>query len=149
MNEQLIAEIYKAFPVEPIPDTKILKCECYFDSECEEYFKGSKWIDHSARLLRRHEVCLGFMTRSAFTYYLPAYLMAELKEPEEADIIADNLSYTFKNIKSCSEKMSYLNSKQIETIIKFFDFCSEEYDDEELELTCFQDAANQIRSQNG
>ena len=71
----------------------ITKCRCPECKEIAEYFRGTTWKGHTVKLLRYHESALSLFTSSAFHYWVPAFMLAVIEDPEEADVIADNLKY--------------------------------------------------------
>ena len=59
------------------------------------YFRGTPRLGHSATTLRHHVVALSFFTPEALRYWLPAFMLAELDDPDEADTIVDTLIGVF------------------------------------------------------
>lgn len=62
--------------------------------EIENFLKGKHWEDVTLESLRSNppmdpSACLSFMTREAFQYYLPAYLVITLDHKLEADVIPE------------------------------------------------------------
>ena len=52
-------------------------------------FAGKRWQDLTAEELRTGHAALSMMTPEGLRYYLPAYLMLVLNDPEEADVETD------------------------------------------------------------
>ena len=55
----------------------------------ENYFRGTTWRGHSAIDLRCHRAAFSFFTPQAFRYWLPAFMIAAIKDPEGADVVGD------------------------------------------------------------
>lgn len=55
------------------------------DEGVADYFTNKPWQGHSAATLRRLGFALTVFTDEAFAYYLPAYLIADIEEPEVSD----------------------------------------------------------------
>lgn len=61
-----------------------------------EYFFGTTWEGHSAESLRWHCVSFRwFFTPIAYLYWLPAYLIASVEDPEELDVCLSSLVDSF------------------------------------------------------
>jgi len=67
----------------------------YDDEGATEYFAGQSWDGHDTAALRMHEAAMCFFTPEAFRYYLPAYMLAELCDPENADVLGEYVVYQF------------------------------------------------------
>lgn len=66
--------------------------------ECEEmsaFFAGKPWQQLSGTDLRCHGQADALFTVEAYCYFLPAYLLAAIREPRELDTCVDHLSYRF------------------------------------------------------
>jgi hypothetical protein len=107
MNE-LIAIIEAAFEKRPRPfDEDITHCTYDkenggdFDGPCCEcvdmaaFFKGKSWRDLSGEDLRHEGQADSLFTVTAYCYFLPAFLIAAIREPEEADVCVEHLAYRF------------------------------------------------------
>jgi hypothetical protein len=85
--------ITEAFRDTPRPTGKLT--DTYDDEGVEAYFAGRPWSGHDVASLRRHSAAMSFFTPEAFRYYLPAFMLAELADPETADIIGESIVHHF------------------------------------------------------
>jgi hypothetical protein len=106
--ENLIGQIEAAFATRPYPGDENITC-CSYDkknggdfngpcSECvemAEYFRGKSWRELTAAELFQEGQCDALFTVAAYCYFLPAFLIAAIREPEEADVCVDKLAYRF------------------------------------------------------
>ena len=121
----LVREIQEAFANVPYPGDDNISAPTYDDEGTLEYFAGTKQEGHSVEDLRYHSAALSFFTLDAFLYYLPAYVVAVLQDPEEADIIYDSLIFHFN--RAASGKIVHLLSPaQRQAMIKYFEYCLSE-----------------------
>ena len=81
--------ITEAFRDTPRPTGKLT--DTYDDEGVEAYFAGRPWSGHDVATLRRHAAAMSLFTTEAFRYYLPAFMLAELSDPETADIIGESI----------------------------------------------------------
>jgi hypothetical protein len=68
--------------------------------ECAEiaaYFRGRDWRDHPVGEMRAHASALSLFTPVAWHYFLPAFLLADVDDPDTADIISDSIFFDFKS----------------------------------------------------
>lgn len=63
----------------------------YDDEGISAYFAGRAWRGHSAEQLRALDFAPGILTDEAFVYFLPAYMIADIRSPMEADTIVEAL----------------------------------------------------------
>ena len=93
-EKALIASIVKVFPDPGFPHSNsVTPCRC---SECEEitaYLRDSFWRGRSVEDLRYHEAALSLFENEAFEYFLPAFLVAAVEDPEAADVILDGIPF--------------------------------------------------------
>jgi hypothetical protein len=87
----LKALIEHAFERTPRPDDDNISATTYDDEGTAEYFRGRAWHGHTPQALRQHEAALSFFSDDAYRYFLPAYMLAELEDPEAADVIAQHI----------------------------------------------------------
>jgi hypothetical protein len=82
----LVDEIQAAFAATPYPGDGLVHGGEYGD-EIGRDFRGRAWRDLTPDVLRHHSwACsLLFMTPEAFGYYLPAFLIASLRDGEVLD----------------------------------------------------------------
>ena len=91
---RLIRQIESAFEQTPSPgatDEEISKTPA--DEGVADYFRGRSWRYHTVKTLRWHSCALVYFTAKAFRYYLPAFMLAELKDPEVADNIRESIAF--------------------------------------------------------
>ena len=55
------------------------------DEGVAEYFTGKTWDGHLAQKLRYFDFAPNIFTEEAFAYYLAAYLIADLEDPQASD----------------------------------------------------------------
>jgi len=118
----LVQEIREAFADVPYPGDENISASRY-DEGMSGYFSGTSQEGHAARDLRRHASALSFFTSEAFHYYLPAFAIAVLQEPEDADIIYDHLIYDFHASSSTRERLELFNAAQREAMVQYFEYC--------------------------
>lgn len=92
----LVSDIERAFevgppPPEPLVEAEYLNPNAQGDEGATEFFSGKPWKGLDVRLLRYHEAAMWMFTPRAHQYYLPAFMVASLEEPREADVIPDNI----------------------------------------------------------
>ena len=82
----LVADIRAAFADVPVP--AVVVAEDCWERDSEAVFVGRCWRDlDDVTLLRRHADMLFWFSAEAFRHYLPAFLLAAILHPREADII--------------------------------------------------------------
>jgi hypothetical protein len=130
--------IEDAFADVPYPgDANITNCSykqtlgfaCFECVEIAEYFQGTIWRGHSVKDLRLNESALNFFTAEALHYYLPAFILAELEDPEAADVIYDRLISIFTPARTLpdGEIARRLSPRQREVMVEYFQDCLEKY----------------------
>jgi hypothetical protein len=75
-------------------DSKIFTPDSYDDEDITRYFRGTTWRGHDPAKLRAHSSAFTFFTPEAFHYWLPAFMIAAIKSPEEADVIVDYIPWS-------------------------------------------------------
>ncbi|WP_395739265.1 hypothetical protein [Prosthecobacter sp.] len=68
-------------------DSKIFTSESNDDEDITRYFCGTTWRGHEPSNLRAHSSAFTFFTPEAFHYWLPAFMIAAITSPWEADVI--------------------------------------------------------------
>ena len=106
-------EIEQAFSDLTKPDGKIF-IEKEQDEGEEKYFRDRTWRNHSIKDLRYHAVAMILFTPEAHRYFLPAFMLGSLRDPESADVIPDHILYHFADYKTefWSQRVSILTAKQ-------------------------------------
>ncbi len=74
---ELIAQIEAAFADARAPAADNISQPTYDDEGTSAYFRGKTWRGHSAKQLRSLDFALTVMTKEAFAYFLPAFMMAD------------------------------------------------------------------------
>lgn len=75
-------------------DSKIFTPDSYDDEGIVNYFCGTTWRGHDTLSLRAHSSAFTFFTPEAFHYWLPAFLIAAIQDPAEADVIVDYIPWS-------------------------------------------------------
>jgi hypothetical protein len=104
----LVARIEAAFAARAHPgNTAITRCAydrvnggamdgpCWQCVEMAAFFADKSWRGVRGVDLRRHGDTDALFTVAAYCYFLPAYLLAAIREPRELDVCIDHLSYRF------------------------------------------------------
>ncbi len=86
--------IEEAFAKTPRPKGKLVDTDAW-DEGTSKYFANKTWRGHPVRDLRYHEGSMCFFTPEAHRYFLPAFMIATLENPKEADVIPDNIIFHF------------------------------------------------------
>src|SRR5262245_23332260 len=77
---ELAAKISEAF-VDVTPPTSLVGHQC---SECESVqtaFEGRRWNEVPIESIRDHHDSLPLLTPEAYVFFIPAYLIAAVREP--------------------------------------------------------------------
>ena len=88
-KKSVIAELTTAFadlaqPGELVPATPWRDLE---REDLQADFAGRHWNSLDAAFLRRHADSLPLLSAAAFRFYLPAYLLAAVRIPEQVDLV--------------------------------------------------------------
>src|SRR5689334_6156359 len=68
---------------------------CLECAEIADYFRGKSWRGHSMQGLWRIRDALPLLTPEALHYFLPAFMLAVLDAPDEADVTPEAIIGTF------------------------------------------------------
>jgi hypothetical protein len=82
---ELVATIRSAWATATPPAPGNISRPTYDDEGVADYFTGKTWDGHSAQQLRWFDFAPLIFTEEAFAYYLAAYLIADLEDPETSD----------------------------------------------------------------
>ena len=115
--ESLRSRIKRVFPRTPIPTAPII--DTYDDEGIIPAFLGRAWDSFTTQELRNHCAAISFLNTSAFLYYLPAFVVASIDDPEAADIIPDNLLSKFGN-SDAGQLVARLTTEQRDVLVEFF-----------------------------
>jgi hypothetical protein len=119
-ESRLRARIESAFERTPAPRGEIVST-LIDDEGVSEYFGGRSWRGHAVKDLRYHEAALSFFTADAFRYFLPAFMLASIEDPVEADVIPEGIVYHLANWEDPHgwERMSRFSFEELEAIEAF------------------------------
>jgi hypothetical protein len=96
-------------------------------AEIARDFVGKNWSQVSDELMIKHvDGALAFFTDAAFAYYLPAYMIVVLRNPEKADIIVDTLINMLAE--DAKHHSGLLSLEQNECVAVFLDYCKKLYE---------------------
>lgn len=140
-TEHLKRQIERAFADTPSPgDDPHAISDGPHDEGTAAYFQGTTWRGHTTISLRQHSVAMSFFTPQAFRYWLPAFMLAELDDPDEADVIAESIAFHLTPSKSHWNRLSEFTTAELDAIHAFLKECERRYplDDN------FSDAARAI-----
>jgi len=112
--------IEAAFADTPPPALPLVE-PTYDDEGVNVYFAGTTWRGHRVEDLRFHEVAMGFFAPEAHRYYLPAFMLASLDSPEEADLISGHILWHFSKHGDpfWAKRISRFASDECDAIIAF------------------------------
>lgn len=89
----LVARIRRAWAGATPPGAASISRPTYDDEGVSAYFAGKTWQGHDAATLRRLDFATSVFTDEAFAYYLPAYLIAAIEDPDTLDVVTDNILF--------------------------------------------------------
>jgi hypothetical protein len=135
-KKELIGKIKNCFDKVPYPgDDNLTIHPLGFDEEFYIYIKGKTWQELDLEMLKCHHDCIGVLTPDGFQYYLPAFLLADLKEKQGSvisEMLIINLSNCARNenslIKGVSgnqwlnERLKILSGEQKSILIDFLQY---------------------------
>ncbi|MDB5348634.1 MAG: hypothetical protein JWP89_7011 [Schlesneria sp.] len=96
------------------------------DEGVGDCFAGTSWRDHSVAQLRYHEVALVYFKDEAFRYWLPAFMLAELKDPANTNMAWDLIVARLCNNESAALLSTFSKMERL-AIISFLEICNERY----------------------
>ncbi len=145
-KEEVAAQIEAAFADTPSPGTEYddISATKYDDEGIVDYFRGTTWRGHRVQDLRHHEAAMSFFTDKAFRYWLPAFMLAELESPEEADIIAGGIVFHLTEASGATSRLGEFAQDELEAIAAFLDECAERYHD--IDYIDYRDAERAVRA---
>lgn len=89
--ETLIAQIETAFGGLQMPaDDELLHPECRDDVDILEFYGGIRWQDMTDDMVVHGYAAPTAFSAKAFQYYLPAYLIWTLRNPDSSDYAGDS-----------------------------------------------------------
>lgn len=125
VREQILA----AFAETPRPLQKRISVETYDDEGTADYFADKTWLGHPAETLFKYESSLVFFTPEAYRYFLPAYMLAEIDDPEAANVIVENIASQFSSGWLSDNRRPQFTAGELQAIYSFFELCRERYGD--------------------
>lgn len=111
----------------------------YDDEGAHEYFTGRDWDGHNPHQIRLQQAALSFFTPQAFRYYLPAFMLAELKDHEAADVVGEYVVYKFGPPEDYwrpfhQARLELLAQEEKHAVLTFIRYMQEKYGGFELYL---------------
>jgi hypothetical protein len=107
---QLIEEAWRDVP---FPGMKnIFTPDSYDDEDIVRYFGNTTWRGHDPANLRAHSSAFTFFTPEAFHYWFPAFLIAAIQNPEEADVIVQYIPWSLYDKKSARRWRLFTDSQK-------------------------------------
>ncbi len=132
-KEDVRRQIEVAFAETPAPGTDFDDISATRDDEgIVDYFRGTTWHGHRPRDLRVHEAALSFFTDKAFRYWLPAFMLAELESPVEADVIAQGIAFHLTEPTGADARLRQFTPSELDAIAAFLKECAQSYDDDDF-----------------
>jgi hypothetical protein len=123
------AQIEVAFADTPAPGEGFDDISASMDDEdIVDYFRGTTWRGHRVQDLRYHEVALALFTDKAFRYWLPAFMLAELDHPVEADVIASGIAFHLTDSQFADARLRQFPRDELEAVAAFLNLCAQRYD---------------------
>jgi hypothetical protein len=134
---ELIHVIQEAFQGVKLEDGVSLNMTEYNDSSgmVEEYLRLSldderdDWQKIDDKTLEQFQVTFSFTDWKGFRFYLPAYMIWTIRNPESDSILGDNTIYALDP--TSASKLykkpfaEILNKQQMEAVVKFLEYCVE------------------------
>lgn len=139
-KQRLVEQIQRAWADVQYPgDGNIFTPDSYDDEGITEYFSGTTWKGHSVENLRAHETALStFFMPAAYHYWLPAYLLAAVEDPDELSQGVDSLVRSFVPRDASSlfkqeqqERLRLLSNEQKMAVIGVLEYLAWKYGAEE------------------
>jgi len=127
----LIATIRLAWADATPPAPGTISRPTYDDEGVAEYFTGKSWDGHLAQQLRYLDFAPNIFTEEAFAYYLAAYLIADLEDPDTSDTNVERvLFWLSQDCSRLSENVGpgvifRLSKAQRSALREFIDFVQE------------------------
>jgi hypothetical protein len=130
-EKEVVARIEAAFADTPSPGTGYddISATKYDDEGIVDYFRGTTWRGHKVQDLRKHAAALSLFTDRAFRYWLPAFMLAELENPEAADIIGEHIASDLTGSDTADARLDQFAHDELQAIAAFLDECACRYAD--------------------
>ena len=141
-KEEVRHQIEAAFADTPAPGRECEDISASMDDEgIVAYFRGRTWRGHRVKDLREHEAALSLFTDKAFRYWLPAFMLAELEDPETADVIAGGITFQLTDSQFADARLRQFAQDELGAIAAFLNECAKRYSG-----TDYQDAERAVRA---
>jgi len=133
--QKLIKQIEDAWADAKYPgDEFIFTPDSYDDEDITDYFRDTTWKGHSVAELRAHcSAISSFFTPQAWLYWLPAYLIAAIEDPEELSQGIDSITTSLSNrYPDSKDRIALLNTAQKIALVHFYQYLLNVYSDGDL-----------------
>src|SRR5687767_12111921 len=124
---QLIENAWR--DVEYPGDDRIFTPDSYDDEDITNYFRGTTWRGHDTAKLRARSSAFTFFTPEAFHYWLPAFLIAAVENPEDADVLLDYIPRSVSD-GYASRRLLLFSQAQREALAAYLRFQIENFPEE-------------------
>jgi hypothetical protein len=100
--------------------------------EQRQWLQHKRWDELTIEEMRYHDHGLSILSLAAFQYFLPAYLLAEMVDPNEADFLLEGRIVPVfipghRSRLHAQERAACLTKGQLESIILFFECMRDRY----------------------
>src|SRR5437773_5875248 len=125
-KEEVVVQIEAAFADTPSPgnESHDISATKYWDEAIVDYFRGTTWRGHRTQDLRKLDCALSYFTDKAFRYWLPAFMLADLESPEEADVIAESIVFQSTESKEADARLRQFAPDELAAIVAFLGACA-------------------------
>jgi hypothetical protein len=95
MLERIVErKLLNAFPAVPVPDRDVVVEDTYETDHLHELLAGRRWDKISVEDYRYCDDGFSLLTVVGLHYYLPGYLISEIRDSETSDILAQYATFT-------------------------------------------------------
>lgn len=127
---EVIRSIEDAWHGVPYPgDDNIFTPDSYDDEDIINYFRRTTWCGHDPVRLREHSSAFTFFSPQAFHFWLPAFLIAAIQNPAEADVIVDHIPWSVSDV-SAAQRWRLFSEAQRRAVADYFRFQIASHPDE-------------------
>ena len=109
-------------------DDRIFTPDSYDDEDIVTYFGGTTWRGHRPVDLRAHSSAFTFFTPEAFHYWLPAFMIAAIQSPEEADVVCDRIPSSVDD-RYAPQRWRLFSPTQRQAVVAYLRFQIERFGD--------------------